>query len=73
LKHIVIPKKEFVQRQDELCQNLFFVDTGMLRAFHINKKGKEITVMFAASDWWITDMNGFLNLEKSMVNIVALE
>ncbi|MFT4566453.1 MAG: hypothetical protein ACI9FN_001409, partial [Saprospiraceae bacterium] len=52
---------------------LFFVDTGMLRAFHINKKGKEITVMFAASDWWITDMNGFLNLEKSMVNIVALE
>jgi len=68
-----VAKKEFIQRQDELCPYIAFVSSGILRAFHINEKGKEITVMFATPDWWITDMNGFLNSEKSAVNIIALE
>ena len=69
----MILKKEFILRQDELCPSISFVSAGILRAFHINEKGKEFTAMFAKTGWWITDMNGFLNSEKSAVNITALE
>jgi hypothetical protein len=34
---------------------------------------KESTIMFAISDWWITDMYCFINEKPAMLNIEALE
>lgn len=62
-------KNEFVLRQGESCNHIYFVNSGILRAFHINLEGKDATVMFAVKDWWITDMHCFLNVLPAMVNI----
>lgn len=49
-----IAKKEFVLKEGELCTTINFVCTGILRAYYMDASGRESTIMFALSDWWIT-------------------
>jgi len=66
-------KNELVQEQGRICNTINFIDSGILRAFFINKDGKDSTIMFAIKDWWITDMYCFLNNKPALLNIEALE
>lgn len=68
-----VRKKDVVLQQDGKCDKIYFVEEGSLRAFNINEEGKESTIMFALSDWWITDMDCFINQQPSNLSIVALE
>lgn len=68
-----IRKKELVMRQSQYCRKIYFVEEGSLRAFNVNDDGKESTIMFAVSDWWITDMDSFMNQAPSNLSIMALE
>ena len=56
-----------------MCNHIYFVNQGVLRAFFLNPHGKESTIMFAIKGWWITDMYCFLNELPAMVNIQAVE
>lgn len=73
LNHRNISKKEIILRQGRQCNKLFFVEDGSLHAYNINEDGKESTIMFALSGWWITDMDSFVNQQASNLTIVALE
>lgn len=66
-------KKQLLLNQGQICKSLFFVERGSLRAFNINEAAKESTIMFAIQDWWITDMNSFLNQKPALVAVQALE
>lgn len=65
-------KREFLVRQGQPCGHIYFVEDGILRAFHLSEAGKDSTLMFARRDWWITDMHCFLNRLPAMVNIQAV-
>ncbi len=69
----IVGKKELVLRQGQLCKELFFVESGSLRAFNCNKDGKESTIMFAVQDWWVTDMHCFTNQLPALLSIETLE
>lgn len=71
LKHIA--KKTSLLEAGESCKYLNYVHSGALRAFNLDKDGKEATVMFAVADWWITDMYCYLNNKPAMTYIEALE
>jgi CRP-like cAMP-binding protein len=73
LKEKKVAKKELILQQQQACKEINFVQTGILRAFHMDTTGKESTIMFAVSDWWITDMYCFINQQPAMLNIEALE
>ncbi|MDW9378921.1 Crp/Fnr family transcriptional regulator [Chryseobacterium sp. JV558] len=73
LKEKKVAKKELILQQQQACKEINFVQTGILRAFHMDTTGKESTIMFAISDWWITDMYCFINQKPAMLNIEALE
>jgi len=73
LEHKIIPPKGYIQKENQPCTYLTFVNEGMLRAYFLNKEGKESTIMFALKDWWVTDMHCFVNEERAMLNIVATE
>ncbi|WP_213279697.1 Crp/Fnr family transcriptional regulator [Chryseobacterium indologenes] len=73
LKEKKVVKKELILQQQQACKEINFVQTGILRAFHMDTTGKESTIMFAVSDWWITDMYCFINQKPAMLNIEALE
>ncbi len=73
LKQKDLPKKEFILKESQKCAYINFVNTGTLRAYYLDKTGKESTIMFAITDWWVTDMYCFINKLPSMLNIVAVE
>ena len=68
-----IKKKDFLLTQGEICKFEGFVLEGCFRIFTIDKKGNENTLYFAAKDWWLMDIDSFMNQIPSNLNIQALE
>ncbi len=68
-----VQKKTFILKQGQFCKKIFFVEQGSFRAFYIDKHGKESTIMFALQDWWVTDMDCFVNQKPALLAIEALE
>jgi len=73
LKEKKYPKKSIILKEGETCSTIHFVQSGTLRAFYRDSQGKESTIMFAISDWWITDMACFINHQPAMLNIETIE
>lgn len=69
----VIQKKEFLLTQGSVCKFEGFVLEGCFRVFILDKKGKENTLYFAIKDWWLMDIDSFMNQNPSNLNIQALE
>lgn len=67
-----VAKKTLILKEGQVCKYISYVHSGALRAFHIDKEGKEATIMFAVADWWVTDMFCFLNEKHAMTNIEAI-
>jgi CRP-like cAMP-binding protein len=68
-----VKRKTLVQTEGELCRYINYVQSGILRAYYLDKNGKESTIMFAVSDWWVTDMYCFAHQKPAMMYIEALE
>lgn len=69
----IIPKKTLLLSEGQVCKTISYVNTGALRAYHLDKNGKESTIMFAMADWWVTDMYCFLNERPAMLHIETIE
>ena len=68
-----IDKKDFILQQGEICKFEGFVLNGCFRTFTLDKKGNENTLFFATKDWWLMDIDSFMNNKPSELNIQALE
>lgn len=68
-----LEKGALLLKEGQACTVLNYVDAGALRAYCIDDKGKEATIMFAIKDWWITDMYCFVNGKPAMMFIEAIE
>jgi CRP/FNR family transcriptional regulator, anaerobic regulatory protein len=66
-------KKELILKEGQACKSIHYVQSGTLRAYYVDKEGRESTIMFAVADWWITDMYGFINRQPAMLTIEAVE
>ncbi|MGE5107555.1 MAG: Crp/Fnr family transcriptional regulator [Sphingobacteriales bacterium] len=73
LKQKKVSKKELILKEEQICKDIIFVHSGILRAYYIDKTGAESTIMFALMDWWVTDMFCFINERPAMLNIEAVE
>jgi CRP-like cAMP-binding protein len=73
LQKISVSKKAILLKQGQICKNIYFVNSGALRAYYSDKQDKETTIMFGVADWWITDMNSFLNQQPALMHLEALE
>lgn len=68
-----IKKKEFLLTQGSICKFEGFVVQGCFRVFSLDKNGNDHTLYFAAKDWWLMDIDSFMNQSPSELNIQALE
>lgn len=68
-----VVKQEIILHQGQVSKKLYYVEFGSLRAYNINEEGKESTIMFAIQDWWVTDMNSFVNQQPALLSIETLE
>lgn len=55
MKSLKVNKGQILQRSGELNSKVYFVKSGILRSFSIDKKGKEHIFMFAPENWTIAD------------------
>lgn len=65
-------KKHSILQEGQAAHYIYYVHSGALRAFHIDRKGKESTIMFAVADWWVTDMHCFINRQPAMMHIETI-
>jgi CRP-like cAMP-binding protein len=73
INHRPARRKQILSQSGQICTSIFFVNQGALRAFHTDQNGNENIIMFAVSDWWITDMFSFTSGKPSVMTIDALE
>ena len=56
-----------------MCKFEGFVTKGLFRVYHIDQNGFEHVLYFAVENWWITDIDSFVNEKPSQLFIEALE
>lgn len=66
-------KKELLIEQGEICTCNFFVIKGLLYSYNINHKGDKNITQFALENWWITNLESFINNTPSANSIEAIE
>lgn len=66
-------KKEYLLHEGDICKNLAFVSKGILKSYILDERGNERINLFAFDGWWVSDFNSFLNEEKAVLNIEAIE
>lgn len=73
VKHKKIGKKEFLLREGDVCTSRWFVLTGCLRAYYLDRDLKEQIVHFGVENWWITDYESLSYNRPSIQFIQAIE
>jgi len=68
-----ISKKDYLIRTSEICRYDYFVISGCLKVCYINRKGVECIIKFAIENWWVVDLDSFLNYKPSFYYIQAVE
>ncbi len=72
-KPLSVTKGEFLLTQNDICKFEGFVINGCFRIYSIDKKGNEKNLYIAIEDWWLMDIDSFMNGSPSELNIEALE
>lgn len=55
MKKVELKKGELIQRKGDLNHKVYFVESGLLRSYAVDKNGKECVFMFAPERWTIAD------------------
>ena len=71
-KEKTLSKGEVLIEQDQIVNKTFFVISGCLRSYCIDKNGKEHTLLFAIKDWWISDYIAIHNNEQATLTVECL-
>ncbi len=66
-------KHQFLIQDTTPVTHEFFVVKGCLRAYNMDKTGKEHILQFALEDWWISDYLAFVNQTPASLNIDCLD
>jgi CRP-like cAMP-binding protein len=72
-KKEMISKNDFLLKEGETCRHSFFVESGLLRQYSIDEKGKEHIIQFAPENWIISDRESVYFKNSSIYFIQAIE
>jgi CRP-like cAMP-binding protein len=72
-KVISVEKGGYLLEPGQSCRHTFFVQSGLLRQFTIDEKGKEHILQFAPERWFVSDREAVFGKGKSVSYIQALE
>ncbi|MCX6180448.1 MAG: Crp/Fnr family transcriptional regulator [Bacteroidetes bacterium] len=71
-KLIRLNKEQKFLQQGKICDEVAFVQSGILRIFYFNEKGEETTCYFALENEFITSLKSFSSKCNSVENIQAI-
>lgn len=67
-----VRKEELLLREGEICDTIYFVNTGCLYLFYESNHEKHV-IHFALENWWITDYKAFPDGKPAVYAIAAME
>lgn len=78
---LIAPKFEKIQlkkghtllQANDVVYNQYYVSSGCLRTYFMDKSGKEHTLQFAIKDWWISDYTAFFTTTKAAMTIECIQ
>ena len=65
--------KTILLNSGEICQNSYFVNSGLLRSFTVNDAIATHVLSFACHGWWISDLYSLLSQKPGNLFIEVLE
>lgn len=68
-----IKKRQFILQENDVCKHYTFVAEGCFKKYHVDKKGSEHNLQFAAENDWIMEIDSFYSEKPSRVYIEAIE
>jgi CRP-like cAMP-binding protein len=68
-----VRKKEFLLKEQQVCQANYFVLKGCLRLYFIQENGTEQIIQFGIENWWITDQQSLDWQQPSHFYLQAIE
>ena len=70
---VQIEKGEMLQPRGDVSKKTYFVQSGLLRYFSIDSKGKEHVLQFAPEGWFISDRQSACDIQNADFFIQALD
>ena len=67
-----LAKGDYFIRQGQICKEICFVVSGILRSYHVSSKGNEFTYCFTFPFSLMTAYSSFITQEETRENIQAL-
>lgn len=68
-----VRKKQLISQPDFVCKHRGYVVSGAMRAYLVDDKAREHTIVISIEDWWISDFNSYVNQEPACLFVEALE
>jgi CRP-like cAMP-binding protein len=72
LQKIELKKGEFLVRENMICQHLYFLEKGSLRAYYLLDT-KEVTHWFGFANDFVTSFHSFITRKPSIENLQLME
>ncbi len=66
-------KDDFICREGEICRYTNFIESGSVRAYHIDANGQEQVIQLGINGWWISDFSSFINQQPGLLQVQSLE
>lgn len=66
-------KKEILSEDDKIIDEVYFIESGIIRVKIVDLEGMEHTIHFAVENQFIADYRAFLTREKSRYQLEAME
>ncbi|WP_417887634.1 Crp/Fnr family transcriptional regulator [Zunongwangia sp.] len=73
IEKIELKKGDTLLKNNETVLHQYYVEEGCLRTYFIDQSGKEHTLQFAITDWWISDYTAFFSSTKAIMNIECIQ
>ena len=73
LEYQTISKNDYLLRYSEICHYDYFIVSGCVKVCFIDEKGNENIIKFAPENWWVVDLDSYLNKKPALFYFQALE
>ncbi|MBP7399809.1 MAG: Crp/Fnr family transcriptional regulator [Chitinophagales bacterium] len=73
LEKLKVKKKTYLLEAGQICKYEWYVIKGCVRIYYIDDNGFDVNLMFAVEDWWLSDLQSYMEEKPSRLFIQALE
>lgn len=67
------PKGHHLFGEGAVCRHIFYIEKGLVRLYHTNNNGKEITAWFSSENSFLTAIDSYYNHAPTFFNCELLE